>query len=101
MSGAVSMHQTPCDPQLFALLVQVVRAGASDLHLLAGYPPTLRVHGKLHALAAEPVSGEQIGGMMTSTMHAAAVQRFEREQNVDFAIAADIDGQAARFRANL
>lgn len=32
------------------LLTKVIRAGASDLHITAGIPPTIRVHGRLYPL---------------------------------------------------
>jgi twitching motility protein PilT len=89
------------DAQLGTLLEQAVRSEASDLHLLAGYPPTLRVHGLLKPLPQELLTGEQIAQMMTSAMHAAVRERFEAHKNLDFAVAAEIDGQAARFRANV
>jgi len=40
------------DYTILDLLVQLVEHGASDLHLTAGVPPTLRIHGKLVRLAS-------------------------------------------------
>lgn len=91
------------DPQslLPALLDTVVRADASDLHLLPGRPPTLRVHGRLRALNLAPLSGKEIAKMMLGAMPAPIRERFERQKDLDFAIAADAGGQHARFRANV
>jgi twitching motility protein PilT len=36
--------------ELDTMLVSLVRAGGSDLHLTVGAPPTVRVHGSLHYL---------------------------------------------------
>ncbi len=95
------MPRSADDSPLTGLLEQTVRAEASDLHLLPGYPPTLRVHGRLVPLSAAVLTGEQIAAMLVGAMHAAVRERFETHKNLDFAIAATIDGQAARFRANV
>jgi twitching motility protein PilT len=43
----------PSDFDVDAALRQLVARGGSDLHLTAGAPPTVRVHGDLERLEAE------------------------------------------------
>jgi twitching motility protein PilT len=55
--------------QLDQLLDEVVRLGASDLHLTAGSPPVVRVQGELHRLAMPELNGSDVRrivlGMLT------------------------------------
>jgi twitching motility protein PilT len=81
------------------LLRHVVATGGSDLHLTAGAPPTVRVHGSM-----EPVEGydELTGEVLQTTLYGVLTERqrkvFEENLELDFAYA--VPGQA-RFRANL
>lgn len=95
------MSSDAYDPQLVTLLAQVVRTGASDLHMLVGSPPTLRLHGRLRALDTGALTSQQITQMMTSAMQALVRERFEHKKDLDFAIAASVGGQSVRFRANV
>jgi twitching motility protein PilT len=55
--------------QLDQLLDEVVRLGASDLHLTAGSPPVVRVQGELHRLDMPELNGSDVRrivlGMLT------------------------------------
>lgn len=41
------------------LLEKTVKSNASDLHLCTGYPPTLRIDGKLHPLDVPPLTEDE------------------------------------------
>src|SRR5262245_4202319 len=97
----IPMSSDAYDPQLMTLLEQVVRTGASDLHLLAGSRPTLRLHGRLRALDTGALASEDIHRMITSAMQAVVRERFEHKKDLDFAIAATVGGKRVRFRANV
>ena len=45
---------------LLELLQDMVKAGASDLHLTVGAPPVVRVDGKLQPLQYDSLNGENI-----------------------------------------
>lgn len=79
------------------LLAFVMQNNASDLHLSAGNPPIVRVHGTLKRLKSDVLSNESIRAMLYSIM--ADDQRAEYEKNleIDFAISF---GEKARFRVN-
>src|SRR5206468_2542241 len=54
---------------IMSLLEKVVDEDASDLHLTAGLPPTLRVHGELRALpGSPPLTPDQVSQMVLSIL---------------------------------
>ncbi len=80
------------------ILLQVVARKASDLHITAGAPPTLRERGALVAIDGCPVltptdTREIVYSILTNTQR----QRLETEWQLDFSYA--IPGYA-RFRVN-
>ena len=52
--------------KVHAWLVRAVDSGASDLHLLAGYPPTLRLHGDLIELPEPPLPAGEARALLTA-----------------------------------
>jgi len=79
------------------LLTFTKQQGASDLHLSAGLPPMIRLHGGLRRLKMDPVSKEEIHRMLQETLTEEQRKRFERDLELDFPF--QIDG-VARFRVN-
>ena len=49
---------SPSPTRLRDWLAQAVRSDASDLHLIGGFPPVMRVHGDLTELLEPAVSVE-------------------------------------------
>ena len=47
-----------CPEQIRRWLTAAVDAEASDLHLVSGYPPVLRVHGDLQQLEPSPLAAD-------------------------------------------
>src|SRR5262245_25880545 len=90
----------PLPDPLRAWLSQAVEAGASDLHLIVGYPPVLRLHGDLIELR-EPALAEETRELLCSLCPADALPRLQGDKNVDFSIDLAVNGQIVRFRANL
>jgi twitching motility protein PilT len=91
----------PPSERLRGWLSHAVQAGASDLHLVAGYPPVLRLHGDLMDLAGPPLCGEEIHALLTSVFSPAAVARLQADKNYDYAFDLDTGGEVNRFRANV
>ena len=59
--------QVPTIPdRLRAWLAHAVEAGASDLHLTAGYPPALRLHGDLAELREPGLSGPNLDEILSA-----------------------------------
>jgi twitching motility protein PilT len=80
------------------LLMEVVTRRASDLHLSAGAPPTVRVRGRLSAVEGYPIlSSTETREIVYSILSGDQRQRLETNWQLDFAYS--IPGQA-RFRVN-
>jgi twitching motility protein PilT len=88
-------------PQLRAWLKQAVESGASDLHLIAGHPPVLRLNGELTELPEPPLTGDEAREHLRSLCRPEVFARIETQKNVDFSIEVDLDGRRSRFRANV
>jgi twitching motility protein PilT len=80
------------------LLMEVVTRRASDLHLSAGAPPTVRVRGRLSAVEGYPtLDSTETREIVYSILSGDQRQRLETNWQLDFAYS--IPGQA-RFRVN-
>ena len=80
------------------MLMEVVARKASDLHLAAGAPPTVRVRGRLDRLDGYPeLSGTDTREIVYSILSGDQRQRLETNWQLDFAYS--IPGHA-RFRVN-
>lgn len=79
------------------LLAFTMQNNASDLHLSPSNPPIIRVHGDLKRIKAEPLKSDDIRTMLYSVMTEDQRAEFERDFELDFAIAF---GEKARFRVN-
>jgi twitching motility protein PilT len=80
------------------LLREAADKGASDLHLSAGEPPLLRIHGDLVRLEQPALSPEDVTGLVNSIMSDAQRAHFASEHEVDFAC--ELAGKG-RFRVNV
>lgn len=81
--------------ELFKLMKE---KGASDLHLTVGTPPILRINGKLYKTPFEELDPEKAQSLIYSIMTDEQKQRFEAEQELDFAL--DV-GKYGRLRINV
>ncbi len=81
------------------LLEIVLDKGASDLHLTAGAPPTLRLHGDLVRLEQYPMlTPRGLQGMIYAILPQKMRERLEQELELDMSYA--LPGKA-RFRVNV
>jgi twitching motility protein PilT len=83
------------------LLGHAVEVGASDLHLIAGYPPVLRLHGDLIEMAEPPLDGETTQALVTPLCPPGAWEQFQVRKNLDCSFGLVANGLFGRFRANL
>ena len=86
------------DYTILDLLVQLVEHGASDLHLTAGVPPTLRIHGKLVRLDYKPLGPDDVRELAFSMIREDQRKKYELERELDFGYSQKGIG---RFRCNL
>ena len=84
--------------QIDEYLRHIVHHDASDLHVIAGQPPRIRVHGTLQAMNVEPNNAEQTQNILYEIMPAKPKKEFEANDSADFAH--HVEG-LARFRVNV
>src|SRR4051812_42938173 len=92
---------TAIPDRLRAWLAAAVDRDASDLHLTAGYPPTLRLHGDLVELLEPALDGPELDDLLGGLGPADVPARLAEERDADFSFEIDLAGQTARFRAHL
>jgi twitching motility protein PilT len=80
------------------LLTFTKQQGASDLHLSAGLPPIIRLHGSLRRLKMNPLSREELHKMLLGILTEEQRKRFEEDLELD--LSHSVSG-VARFRVNI
>ncbi len=70
---------------------------ASDLHIAAGAPPMLRIHGQLTPLDVEPLDATMCRGLIMGVLTDSQRSRLEKDWDLDFAL--HVEG-VGRFRGN-
>ncbi len=80
------------------LLEIAVESSASDLHLVVGAPPTLRIDGELVPMEMDKLNGAQTKEMIYSLLNEVQIAKFEKEWELDFSIS--LVG-ISRFRVNI
>lgn len=81
------------------LLAHLLEQGGSDLHLRAGSPPVIRVHGDLRPVAGLPrLTPDDVVALIRPSMSDRQWRAYEEELELDYAYA--LPGQA-RFRVNV
>jgi twitching motility protein PilT len=79
------------------LLAFSVKNKASDLHLSAGLPPMIRVHGDVRRINVDPLDHKTVHAMVYDIMSDSQRKAYEEFLEVDFSF--EIEG-LARFRVN-
>lgn len=80
------------------LLEQMVKMGASDLHLTVGSPPVVRIDGKLQRLNYDALTSEETKKISYSMLNEKQKQKFEQNSELDFSFGIE---QMSRFRCNM
>jgi twitching motility protein PilT len=79
------------------LLEFTVHQNASDLHLSAGMPPIIRLHGEMKRLNLDAFNNEQVSKMILDIMNDSQRKIYQEHLEIDFSF--EIKG-LARFRVN-
>src|SRR5271170_7106399 len=79
------------------LLAFVVKNKASDLHLSAGLPPMIRVHGDVRRINLPAMDHSEVHGMIYDIMNDGQRKHYEENLECDFSFAIP---NLARFRVN-
>ncbi len=86
-------------PSIKELLIKMVQEGASDMHIVVGAPPMIRIHGQVEPLSGyERLSQDQTQEIIYTVMNEEQVAEFESEKECDMSFG--IDG-LSRFRLNV
>ena len=88
---------------LSQLLLFTQKAGASDLHLSAGAPPMVRIHGEMRTLEIPgrsecPLTKDEVHALVYDILTDQQRKVLEEKLELDFAMSL---GDVARFRANI
>ncbi len=83
---------------LHDLLNEMVKRGASDLHLGAGSVPHLRINERLLGFGKDPLDSNCVKDVIYSVLTNEQKAKFERDRELDFAFTRDGLG---RFRVNV
>ncbi len=88
------------DPRaaLAEMLKAMIQARASDIHLQAGAPPTIRVDGRLRPFGQRPLTPKDLEGIVRLLLTPEQYEDLEYRKEMDFAYT--LPG-VARFRCNL
>ncbi len=81
-----------------AFLELVVEQGGSDLHLVSGNPPRMRLFGDIYPIKYRELSATEVMDLMEQVMTEQKKQEFEKHGGVDFSY--EVSG-LSRFRVNL
>jgi twitching motility protein PilT len=82
---------------LITILKAANDAGASDIHLVAGQPPVIRVRQVITPLDAPVISREDCRGFVETMASPEALANFDRNKDADFSYS--VEG-LARYRVN-
>jgi twitching motility protein PilU len=80
------------------LLTAMSRAGGSDLFISADFPPTMKTHGKMQAMAPQKLSSTVARQLALSLMNQRQRDEFAKELECNFAMSIP---EVARFRVNI
>ena len=84
--------------RIWELLELTVAGGASDLHIIAGLPPLLRIHTVLGGMDGEAVMDpEEVDAMAQDVLDEDQYQRFLDQRDLDFSTGLP---SGSRFRVN-
>ncbi|OEZ95552.1 twitching mobility protein [Janthinobacterium sp. HH107] len=82
---------------MHALLAQMRARGGSDLFITAGFPPAIKLDGKLTPLAGAALAAQQAAGYVRAVMNERQAAEFASSREANFAISPDGLG---RFRVS-
>jgi twitching motility protein PilT len=85
-------------PDFNKWLIYMARENASDLHLVAGAPPRLRINGELVCPDPRPLSSEKIKDLVYGILECNEIENFENYKALDKSYQI---GNISRYRINL
>lgn len=87
--------------ELMALLASAVEQGASDVHLVPGYPPSFRIHGQMRTQAGAELDAEQTARIVAALLPERSRASLGESKNLDCSVTLPHGGTLCRFRAGV
>ena len=95
----MSSSSETTDINIKQLLVKLIEMGGSDLHIVAGAPPVMRVHGQMEPMHGYPVlRPNETQEIIYTVMNEEQIAEFEEEKECDLSFG--VQG-LSRFRLNV
>ncbi len=96
----------PQGNELELLLIEMGQRNASDLHVIAGAPPILRINGTLTRSERAPLSADEIQTLLAPVISARMLERLNAGEALDFSLRltrgpSEEERRARRFRVNV
>jgi len=86
-------------PSIKELLSKMIHAGASDLHIVVGAPPIIRVHGGMEPMPGyERLAPDETQELVYTVMNEDQIGEFESEKELDMSFGIE---KLSRFRLNV
>lgn len=83
---------------LRTLMSDAVQRGASDLHLVVGSPPTLRIDGRIRRLEGPDLSPDDLKALLSPLLSPAQLRGLAKRRELDFAWE---EPELGRFRVSI
>ena len=83
--------------RLRAWLNHALDTGASDLHLIIGYPPIVRLHGDLTEISEAPLKEPDLQPILCTLCTPEDFTHLQSQKNLDFSFEVPLDGRIGRF----
>jgi twitching motility protein PilT len=97
--GHYKNERTNGKMEIFDILAAAVESSASDIHIVVGKPPMVRIHGRIQPIPTFAVlSPEDTKGMIYGMLYQDQIVRFEQNLELDFSY--HVPG-LSRFRVNI
>ena len=80
------------------MLVEMLDRKASDLHIRVGVRPHIRVHGRLEVIDTDPMTIDEMEGIVGQILNEQQLERFRKKNEMDLALSV---AKLGRFRINL
>ena len=82
-------------------LEYIILQGGSDLHLIVGHPPLMRLNGILADLKEPVLDNELLEAIVKNLCTEEDCARLQSQKNIDFSFARDVAGRRQRYRTNI
>ncbi|QJD99288.1 PilT/PilU family type 4a pilus ATPase [Massilia forsythiae] len=91
------MERDQASKFMFDLLRLMVNKGGSDLFITAGFPPAVKIDGRMTPVSSQPLTGAHTADLARAIMNDKQAAGFELSKEANFAIS---PGDLGRFRVS-